>query len=101
MPHVFQLVNGDSPYGWRYAAEYPVSRQTPGISPAIVAMHAPLTLLPLRIAGFLYFAIMVLLVLLISAQSVSTAGHFGETGFFSDGKLISMSNMSKFLNFRR
>jgi len=68
------LVNGDSPYGSRYAAEYPVSRQIPFFSPAIVALHVPLTCLPLRVAEVVYFVVMVLLVLAISAQSLLAAG---------------------------
>ncbi|MGV3485526.1 MAG: glycosyltransferase family 87 protein [Planctomycetaceae bacterium] len=68
------LLAGVSPYGSKYAAEYPVARQIPFFSPAIVAIHAPLSLLPLRAAELLYFAIMVGLVVAISTESVTAAG---------------------------
>ena len=68
------LLDGVSPYGSVYAAEYPVSRQIPFFSPAIVAIHAPLSLLPLRVSEVLYFAIMVGLVLAIAWQSMTAAG---------------------------
>ena len=68
------LIAGVSPYGAKYAAEYPVSRQIPFFSPAIVAFHSPLTFLPLRVAEILYFAIMVFLVIAIAAESIKAAG---------------------------
>jgi hypothetical protein len=68
------LLNGESPYGAQYAAEYPVSRQIPFFSPAIVALHAPLSLLPLRVSEVLYFGIMVALIVAIAWQSLLAAG---------------------------
>ena len=68
------LVEGVSPYGSEYAASYPVSRQIPFFSPAIVAIHTPLTFLPLYVAEVLYFAIMVVLVIGIAVQSITAAG---------------------------
>jgi len=68
------LLAGLSPYGSEYAAEYPVSRQIPFFSPAIVAFHTPLTLLPLRVAEVLYFAIMIALVIAIAMESIVSAG---------------------------
>jgi len=68
------LLAGVSPYGSEYAAEYPVSRQIPFFSPAIVAFHAPLTLLPLRVAEVLYFAVMIALVIAIATESIAAAG---------------------------
>ncbi len=68
------LLDGVSPYGSQYAAEYPVSRQIPFFSPAILAIHAPLSLLPLRVSEIVYFGIMVALIIAISSQSLTAAG---------------------------
>jgi hypothetical protein len=68
------LLNGQSPYGSQYAAEYPVARQIPFFSPAIIALHSPLSLLPLRVSEVLYFVIMVVLIIAIAGQSMAAAG---------------------------
>ena len=68
------FINGDSPYGSRYVEEYPVARQIPFFSPAVLALHAPLAMLPLRVAEVLYFVIMVALIIAISIQSIIAAG---------------------------
>jgi hypothetical protein len=48
------LIQGISPYGAEYAATYPVARSIPFYSPSILVLHAPINLLPLRIAECLY-----------------------------------------------
>ena len=68
------LLSGVSPYGPEYAAEYPVARQIPFFSPAILVVHAPLAVLPLRIAEVLYFAFSVFVLLAISAVCAAAAG---------------------------
>lgn len=68
------LLQGVSPYGQHYADTYPVARQIPFFSPAIVALHSPLSLLPLRVAEVLYFGLMVAMILVIAALSQIAAG---------------------------
>ncbi len=68
------MVEGISPYGARYANEFPVARQIPFFSPSIVALHAPLALLPLRLAEVAYFAAMLAMALAISMQSITASG---------------------------
>lgn len=68
------FLRGVSPYGSEYAAEYPVARQIPFFSPSILAIHSPLSLLPLRVSEVLYFVIMVALIVAISWQSMAAAG---------------------------
>jgi Glycosyltransferase family 87 len=48
------LIKGISPYGAEYAATYPVARSIPFYSPSILVLHAPINLLPLRVAEYLY-----------------------------------------------
>lgn len=72
------LSQGISPYGSEYAKTFPVSRQIPFFSPAIVAMHIPITWLPLHAAEATYFAIMIALVIAIAGQSTSAAGLGGR-----------------------
>jgi hypothetical protein len=60
------MLQGESPYGQTYADTYPVARQLPLYSPLIIGLHAPLALLPLRVAEVVYFAVMVACVLAIA-----------------------------------
>ncbi|QDT07949.1 hypothetical protein K227x_63780 [Rubripirellula lacrimiformis] len=66
------LVDGISPYGAQYAATNPVARQIPFFLPSILALHAPLTVLPLRVAEVVYFLFSVALVLAISGLVVGS-----------------------------
>jgi hypothetical protein len=68
------LLRGISPYGNEYASSYPVARQIPFFSPGILVLHAPLAVLPLRVAEVLYFAIMLAILLAIARISVAAAG---------------------------
>ncbi len=68
------LLQGVSPYGQHYADTYPVARQIPFFSPAIVAIHCPMSLLPLRFSEVLYFVLMLVMILAISALSQTAAG---------------------------
>ncbi len=52
------LLDGVSPYGSTYQERYPVERQIPFFSPAVLAVHAPLAWLPLRVAEVVYFGLM-------------------------------------------
>jgi len=72
------LLRGISPYGNEYATSYPVARQIPFFSPGILVLHAPLAVLPLRVAEILYFAIMLAMVLAIARMSVVAAGVKGR-----------------------
>lgn len=51
------LLQGTSPYGNEYAAAYPVARQIPFFSPAILVLHAPLALMPLHVGEVTYFVL--------------------------------------------
>ncbi len=55
--------HGVSPYGATYEAEYPVDRAIPFFTPHIVALHIPLTFLPLTLAEVTYFLLCVGMVL--------------------------------------
>ena len=68
------LLVGESPYGPKYAAEYPVARQIPFFSPAILVLHAPFAVLPLQVAEVLYFLFSVGLIIAIASVCASTAG---------------------------
>lgn len=70
------LLEGVSPYGNEYAETYPVDRQIPFYSPSILALHAPLALLPLRVSEVVYFIVSVgtmigIAFLLVSADGTS------------------------------
>ncbi len=72
---------GVNPYGQYYADNYPVDRQIPAFSPIVLALHAPLTWLPLRAAEVVYFLLSTgllfssarLLAISIQPRSVSTS----------------------------
>ncbi len=53
------LLEGVSPYGEVYATTFPVDRQVPFFSPGFFALHAPLAMLPLRVAEYVYFAMII------------------------------------------
>lgn len=64
---------GVSPYSEAYVARYPVERSIPFYSPLILALHAPLTWLPLPVAEAVYFVISLGLLLCIAYLSVAWA----------------------------
>ncbi len=68
------LTEGVSPYGSVYAAEYPVARSIPFFSPGILALHAPLTRLPLTAAETLFTILNVVLLFAIAASAAAAAG---------------------------
>ncbi|QDT09202.1 glycosyltransferase family 87 protein [Planctomycetes bacterium K23_9] len=70
------LIEGISPYGEVYATTYPVDRQVPFFSPGFFAMHAPLAILPLRIAEVAYFVLIVLTALAIGFFVASMVGRY-------------------------
>lgn len=72
------LLNGMSPYGEEYSEKYPVARQIPFFSPGILALHAPLAMLPLRVAESLYFLICVALMIAIGAICSAAVGRRGN-----------------------
>ena len=59
-------IDGISPYGLRYAETYPVSKPIPLFSPAILAMHAPIAMLPLRMAEIVFSLANIAIVALIA-----------------------------------
>ncbi len=67
------LGEGVSPYGQKYALNYPVERSIPAFAPAVLMLHWPLTLVDLRTAEVLYYGLMVLMLLLISWMSLRAA----------------------------
>ena len=72
------MLSGVSPYGDDYAEAYPVSRQIPFFSPAILGLHAPFALMPLGVAEVLFFLFSVALVIIVSGLIVSAAGMPGR-----------------------
>ncbi len=70
------LIEGISPYGEVYATTYPVDRQVPFFSPGFFAIHAPLALLPMRIAECIYFVLIVLTALAIGYFVASMVGRY-------------------------
>lgn len=72
------LLRGTSPYGSEYAREYPVARQIPFFSPAILILHAPLAMLPLHVAEVIYFTFSVATLLAIAVLCCRAAGRGGE-----------------------
>lgn len=53
------LRQGISPYGDEFARTFPVARATPAYSPAIIALHIPLTFIPLPWSDVVYFLFLV------------------------------------------
>jgi hypothetical protein len=53
------LLAGLSPYGAEYAETNPVARQIPFFLPSILALHAPLVLLPMHVGEVLFFILSV------------------------------------------
>ncbi len=68
------MIDGVSPYGGEYPTAYPVERQIPFFSPAVLAVHAPLAMLPLRVAEVAYFGIMLALIGFCCVHSSIAAG---------------------------
>ncbi len=68
------LLDGTSPYGKAYAETWPVDRPIPFFSPAILVLHAPFALLPLRIAEVLFFLFSIAVVITIAVVAASAAG---------------------------
>ena len=69
------LIDGVSPYGQKYMDAYPVSRQLPFFSPAILVLHIPIAILPLRAAEIVYFTLLCSLVLSLGVVIASIAGR--------------------------
>ena len=69
------LLRGISPYGSGYATEYSVDRPIPFFSPCILVLHAPLALLPLRIAEILFFVLSIGVLLAIGAVVAKASGE--------------------------
>lgn len=68
------LLKGVSPYGQHYSDTFPVARQIPFFSPAILALHSPMSLLPLRVSEVLYFVFMIVMIMMIAGLSQIAAG---------------------------
>ena len=73
------LIRGDSPYGPKYADQYPVARQIPFFLPSVLLLHTPLTWLPLGVADVVYFTGSVLLILGIAAMVASLLAEARST----------------------
>ncbi|WP_372894342.1 glycosyltransferase 87 family protein [Stieleria sp.] len=97
------LLAGKSPYGQQYADEYPVSRQIPFFSPVILVLHAPLTFLPLPVADVLFFALSVVLVIVLATLCVNAAGVGSRTGGAAGagGRLTWIASISAAIMFSR
>ena len=72
------LIDGVSPYSQTYSDDNPVARQIPFFSPVILVLHAPLVLLPLQLAEWIYFVFSVAMILLLAWLAASAAGHRGR-----------------------
>ncbi len=68
------MLRGESPYGADYAATYPVARQIPFFSPAILALHAPLALMPLHVGEVLHFSLSLGVIVAIAYLVVLASG---------------------------
>ncbi len=68
------VLAGESPYGQPYADAYPVARQIPFFSPIILVLHAPLAVLPLRVAECIHVPIQVAMMLGIAILAAAAAG---------------------------
>lgn len=64
------FVRGVSPYGEEFASQFPVTRPLPLMSPLILVIHAPLALLPVRVAAVVYFGLNILLMVGLAWLSV-------------------------------
>ncbi|TWT92729.1 glycosyltransferase 87 family protein [Stieleria varia] len=71
------LMRGESPYGQPYADKYPVARQIPFFSPVVLALHAPLAMLPIHAAEVIHTMIQIALLLGIAWLATITSG-FGR-----------------------
>jgi hypothetical protein len=75
------LRNGVIPYSEELTEKYQVTRPMPAYSPFLVAIHIPLTLLPLHSAEVVYFVAVVVMmfaiVALILQEAEPTKWHFG------------------------
>lgn len=68
------FVEGVSPYTPEYVAKYPADRPTPAYSPGLFLVHAPIALLPLRVAEWVYFVLNVCLCLALGYAAVRVSG---------------------------
>jgi hypothetical protein len=68
------FANGVSPYGVEYVKSYPVPRPTPLYSPLLFLLHVPLGQLPLGVAEWAYFGLMLLLIATLAWVLVRDAG---------------------------
>ncbi|WP_417732727.1 glycosyltransferase family 87 protein [Rosistilla oblonga] len=69
---------GVSPYSAAYVQQYPVERSIPFYSPLVLALHTPLTWLPLAVAEVVYFIVSLGMLLGIAWFSVHwTTGSAG------------------------
>lgn len=68
------LIDGVSPYSSECIETYSMSRQLPFFSPAILALHIPLAMLPLRAAEILYYAMLSGIALAIGGVVASLVG---------------------------
>ena len=69
------VMQGTSPYGDDYASSYPVARQIPFFSPSILVLHAPFTMLPMRVAEVLYYLMTIGCILAIAILVASQLGE--------------------------
>ena len=67
------FASGVSPYGAEYAATYPVPRPTPLYSPLTFLLHMPYAAMPLGVAEWVNFAVMLGLLVLIAHLILSAA----------------------------
>ncbi|WP_442485587.1 glycosyltransferase family 87 protein [Aeoliella sp. SH292] len=68
------FADGVSPYGVEYVESYPVPRPTPLYSPLLFLLHVPIGLLPLTIAEWVYFGLMILMIAGLAWVLVRDAG---------------------------
>lgn len=71
---VVALLEGENPYGSRFAETWPVRYPFPLYLPATLALHLPLGLLPLPVAGAVYFLLCVALVPVLARLALRMAG---------------------------
>jgi hypothetical protein len=69
------FLSGDNPYDtFNYIAKYPVDQIFPPYSPLTLLLHSPLGLLPLGTAELAYFALTVLLTVVVARLALEASG---------------------------
>ncbi|MEM6471976.1 MAG: glycosyltransferase family 87 protein [Planctomycetota bacterium] len=95
------LLEGQSPYGNEYAKSYPVDRQIPFFSPAILVLHAPFALLPLRVAEVSFFCFSVLVMLAVARLCASVVTENADAKNLRSARMLWTAGLAALIIFSR